>query len=213
MGITGSAPTLLNALLPRVRARVLGIFFGHPDQQFQLIEVISKAASGRGAVQREVKNLTDAGIVRIASSGNRKLYSANRESPIFAELRQLILKTAGLAEPLREALSQFRQRITSAFVYGSIAKGSDTPSSDIDLMVIGEELNYGEIYSALQKAETVLSRPINPNLMAPSDWARKLHEKNAFVVNVMNQPKLFVLGSQDDLGAIGQSRHDPPAES
>lgn len=199
MGRNEIISNLSNALFSRVQARVLGIFFRHPDQTFQLTEVLAKADSGRGAVQRELEKLTDVGIVSIIPFGNRKLYQVNRESPIFNELHQLVLKTTGIVEPLQEALAPHRQHITSAFVYGSIAKGSDTARSDIDLMIIGEKLGYSEIYSALQKAETVLARPVNPNLMTVGEWTKKLKSKNSFVVKILSQPKLFIFGSEDEL--------------
>jgi predicted nucleotidyltransferase len=199
MGIIESAYNLSNVLFSHVQARVLGIFFREPDQTFQLTEVIARAGSGRGAVQRELEKLTAVGIISLVPFGKRKLYRVNRESPIFNELHQLVLKTAGIAEPLQEALAPHREHIVAAFVYGSIAKGSDTAKSDIDLMIIGEQLGYSETYSALQKAEAILARPVNPNLMTMSEWTKKLENGNSFVVKILNQPKLFVFGSEDDI--------------
>jgi predicted nucleotidyltransferase len=121
------------------------------------------------------------GIVATSAYGNRKLYHANRESPVFHELHQLVLKTVGIVDPLREALTPYRQSIKSAFVYGSIAKGRDTAKSDIDVMIIAEGLAYSEVYSALQKVEKHLARPVNPNLMAVGDWVRKAKNKSSFV--------------------------------
>jgi predicted nucleotidyltransferase len=203
MGTNPVPSNLSAALFSRVQSRVLGILFGRPDQEFQLTEIISRAASGRGAVQRELEKLTEVGIVATAAYGNRKLYHANRESPVFNELHQLVLKTVGIVDPLREALTPYRQSITSAFVYGSIAKGKDTAKSDIDVMIIGEGLAYSEVFSALQKAEKRLARPINPNLMAVGDWVRKAKNKSSFVSRIFNQPKLFVFGNEDELRALG----------
>ncbi|MEA2940668.1 MAG: hypothetical protein QOD09_1197 [Bradyrhizobium sp.] len=203
MGTSPTPSNLSGALFSRVQSRVLGIIFGRPDQEFQLTEIISKAGSGRGAVQRELEKLTEVGIVATAAYGNRKLYHANRESPVFHELHQLVLKTVGIVEPLREALMPYRQSIKSAFVYGSIAKSKDTASSDIDVMIIGEGLVYGEVFSALQKAEKHLARPVNPNLMTTNDWGRKVKSKSAFVTKILNQPKLFVFGNEDELKSLG----------
>jgi predicted nucleotidyltransferase len=202
MGTNPIRSNLSGALFSRVQSRVLGILFGRPDQEFQLTEIISRAASGRGAVQRELEKLTEVGIVATAAYGNRKLYHANRESPVFNELHQLVLKTVGIVDPLREALTPYRQSIASAFVYGSIAKGKDTAKSDIDVMIIGEGLAYSEVFSALQKAEKDLARPINPNLMAVGEWVRKAKGKSAFVTRIFNQPKLFVFGNEDELRAL-----------
>ncbi|MEA3161906.1 MAG: hypothetical protein QOD95_3454 [Gammaproteobacteria bacterium] len=134
-----------------------------------------------------------------AAYGNRKLYHANRESPVFNELHRLILKTVGMVDPLREALAPYRQSIASAFVYGSIAKGKDTAKSDIDVMIVADGLAYSEVFSALQKAEKDLARPINPNLMAVGDWVRKAKDKSSFVSRIFSQPKLFVFGNEDEL--------------
>jgi predicted nucleotidyltransferase len=203
MGTNPIPSNLSAALFSRVQSRVLGIIFGRPDQEFQLTEIISKAGSGRGAVQRELEKLTDVGIVATAAYGNRKLYHANRESPVFNELHQLVLKTVGVVDPLQEALAPYRQFITSAFVYGSIAKGKDTAKSDIDVMIIGERLAYSEVFAALQQAEKQLGRPVNPNLMAVGDWAKKVKAKSSFVTKILNQPKLFVFGNEDELRSLG----------
>jgi predicted nucleotidyltransferase len=194
---------LSGALFSRVQSRVLGILFGQPDRGFQLTEIFSRAGSGRGAVQRELEKLTDAGIVATSAYGRRKLYHANRQSPVFHELHQLVLKTVGVLDPLREALAAYQRSITSAFVYGSVAKGSDTARSDIDLMVIGNELSYSEIYAALQKAEVALARPVNPNIMAVSEWTKKVKDKSTFVTRILEQPKLFVFGNEDELRSLG----------
>ena len=202
MGTNKNPSNLSGALFSQVQSRVLSILFGQPDQEFQLTEIISRAGSGRGAVQRELEKLTAVGIVATEAFGNRKLYHANRESPIFHELYQLILKTVGVLGPLREALMVYRPFIKSAFVYGSLAKGSDTAKSDIDLMIIGEGLAYSEVFVALQKAEKTLTRPINPNLMATREWLKKLKGKSPFVTKIVDQPKLFVFGTDDELRAL-----------
>jgi predicted nucleotidyltransferase len=181
---------------------VLSILFGQPDQEFQLTEIISRAGSGRGAVQRELEKLTAVGIVATTAFGSRKLYHANRESPIFQELYQLILKTVGVLDPLREALIEYRPSIKSAFVYGSLAKGNDTAKSDIDVMIIGDGLAYNEVYSSLEKAEKTLARPVNPNLMATREWLKKLKSKSPFVTKILDQPKLFVFETEDELRAL-----------
>lgn len=203
MGTSPVASNLSGALFSRVQSRVLGILFGQPDHQFQLTEIISRAGSGRGAVQRELEKLTAVGIVALAMHGTRKLYHANRASPIFDELHQLILKTVGIVDPIQDALATCRPSIASAFVYGSIAKAKETARSDIDLMIIGDGLAYSEIYSALQKAENILARPINPNLLTVKDWAKKVQDKNPFVTRILGQPKLFIFGTEHELEGIG----------
>jgi predicted nucleotidyltransferase len=197
---------LASALFSQVQLRVLSLLIGQPDRNFHASELIRLAGSGSGAVQRELQKLATAGILNVTQSGNRKLYQANRQSPIFDELHSLIVKTVGLLEPIRRALKPKISEIDVAFVYGSTAKGEDTAKSDIDLMIIGHNPTYSEVYAALQKAEKTLLRPVNPTLMTPGEWKQKVADQNTFVRNVLQQPKLFVFGSENDLTGIGQSR-------
>lgn len=201
----GQSVGLASALFSQVKLRVLGLFFSQPSQSYQLTQVIRLVGSGSGAVQRELEKLTQAGILNVSIAGGRKVYQANRQSPIFEEISGLILKTAGLLEPVQKVLKSFARKIKVAFVYGSVASGKDTAKSDIDLMIIGNEIAYGEIFAALQKAEKSLLRPINPNLMSPGEWRQKVSEKNAFVSKIVQQPKLFIFGTEDELKGIGQS--------
>ncbi len=130
--------TIADALFTRVQQRVLGILYGQPDRSFLSKDVIRLANSGTGAVHRELKRLVASGLVRVESQGWEKHYQANRESPVYEELRAVVLKTVGLAEPIREALRPLADGIKVAFVYGSVARGTDTATSDIDLMIISE---------------------------------------------------------------------------
>jgi predicted nucleotidyltransferase len=193
----------VGALFSRVQLRVLSLLLGQPDRAFHASEIIRLAGSGSGAVQRQLEKLGAVGIFTVTISGNRKLYQANRHSPIFEELHGLITKTVGLVEPLRKALKPFAEAIDVAFVYGSVAKGRDTAKSDIDLMIVGTELSYSPVYAALQKAEKTLLRSVNPNLITPGEWKRKRAEKGSFVRKVFEQPKLFILGSEHELEGIG----------
>jgi predicted nucleotidyltransferase len=202
---TRPAAGLASALFSQVQLRVLGLLLGQPARGYQLTEVINLAGSGRGAVQRELKKLSKSGILNVSIAGGRKVYQANRQSPIFEEIHSLILKTVGLIEPLRKALRSFLPKIEIAFVYGSVAQGHDTAKSDIDLMIIGSDIAYAEIYASLLKAEKTLARSINPNLMSPTEWKQRVLDKNSFVTKIAQQPKLFVIGTEDELEGIGQS--------
>lgn len=190
--------SLAEALFSRVQLRVLTLLFGQPDRTFHASEIIRLAASGSGAVQRELKRLSEAGLVDVTTSANRKLYRANRASPLFEELHSLIVKTSGLVEPLRAALQPFAKDIEAAFVYGSVAKGSDTAGSDIDLMIITDDLAYGDVYKALQKAEDRLQRPVNPNLMNLREWRRKSADEGTFAGKIARQPRLTIIGETDE---------------
>jgi predicted nucleotidyltransferase len=194
------APTgLADALFSPVQQRVLGLLFGQPERRFQSAEVIRLAGSGTGATHRVLTRLAAAGLVAVTCTGNQKHYQANRESPVFAEIHGLIVKTVGLVEPLRRALTPQAGEIRAAFVYGSVAKGTDNARSDIDLMVISDRLGHQDLFEALQSAEAVLARPVNPNLMSLAEWRVKRGKADSFAARIAGQPRLFVIGSDDDL--------------
>jgi predicted nucleotidyltransferase len=190
---------LASALFSGVQQRVLALLFSHPQRSFYTSEIMRTVHSGSGAVERELTRLRRSGLVTVERIGNQTHYQANRQSPIFDELHSLVLKTVGLADPLRQSLPPYSDTIKAAFVYGSVAKGVDTANSDIDLMVIGKDLTYPDLYAGLQKAEAALNRAINPSFLSLEDWQRKLARKNPFITRVNAQPKIFVLGSEADL--------------
>ena len=188
-----------DALFPSVQQGVLGILFGQPDRRFQGAELIRMINSGTGAVHRQLTTLAASGLVNVTQIGNQKHYQANPESPVFEELCGLIQKTVGLCDPLQHSLEPLKGQINVAFVYGSIARGTDTARSDIDLMLIGEGLDYISVHDTIQNAETKLQRKINPNLTTLSEWKKKLEEENPFISNINKQAKLFIYGSEDEL--------------
>ncbi len=193
------AVRIQDALFSGVQQRLLGIIFGQPDRRFQGGELIRMINSGTGAVHRQLTTLAASGLVNVTRIGNQKHYQANPDSPVFEELCGLIRKTVGLREPLQRSLEPLKDQIEVAFVYGSTARGTDTAKSDIDLMLLGERLDYVSVYEAIQNAETILRRKINPNLTTLSEWRKKLNEENPFIANVNKQAKLFIYGSKDEL--------------
>lgn len=193
------AASLSDALFSKVQRRVLALIFGHPERSFYVSEIVRNVHSGTGAVERELARLEQSGLVSVERIGNQKHYRANRRSPIFEELSGIVLKTVGLAEPLRQSLARYADKIKAAFVYGSVAKGTDTARSDIDLMVIGDDLTYADLYAGLQKAESALSRRVNPTFMSFDDWRRRSASKDSVIAKIKAQPKLFVLGSEVEL--------------
>jgi predicted nucleotidyltransferase len=190
---------LADALFTPVQQTVLGLLFSQPDRRFQSAEIIRLAGSGTGAVHRQLQRLAATGLVTATRQGNQKYYQANRESPVYAELHGLIVKTVGVVEPLRAALAPLVDRILAAFVYGSVAKGSDHARSDLDLLVVGHKLAYADVYAALQQAEAALARPVNPTVMSLSEWKQKRARRDSFVARVAAQSKLFVVGGEDAL--------------
>src|SRR5262245_36427939 len=191
---------LADALFTPVQQRVLGLLFGQPQRRFQSAEIIRLAGSGTGAVHRQLQRLASTGLVAVTREGNQKYYQANRDSPVYPELYGLAVKTMGVVEPLRVALEPLAGRIVAAFVFGSVAKGSDHAGSDLDLLVVGDDLEYADVYPVLEKAERRLGRPVNPTVMSRAEWQQKRARRDSFAARVAAQPKLFVIGSEDALG-------------
>ncbi|MBU1187590.1 MAG: nucleotidyltransferase domain-containing protein [Gammaproteobacteria bacterium] len=194
-----SAVALADALFTKVQQRVLGLLFGNPERSFYANEIIALAQSGTGAVQRELARLQSSGLVTVQQIGRQKHYQANRASPVFEELRGLVMKTVGLADVLRAALAPLRDRIVAAFVFGSVAKGQDSAASDIDLMVVSDALSYADLFAALEPAVESLGRPVNPTVYTRAELKRRIDEDNAFIGRVLAQNKIWVIGSIDDI--------------
>jgi predicted nucleotidyltransferase len=190
-----------DALFAKAQQRVLGVLFGNPGRSFYANEVIGLARSGTGAVQRELARLEGAGLVTAVRIGKQKHYQANPGSPVFQELRTLVLKTSGLADVLRQALAPVSDRIRAAFVYGSVAKGEDTAASDVDLMVVSDGLTYADLFGALEDASNQLGRKVAPTIYSSKELAKRVRQDNAFVTRVFKQPKVWLIGSERDLAA------------
>lgn len=191
--------SLADALFSKVRQRVLAVLFGTPDRSFYANEVIALARSGTGAVQRELAGLAAAGLLTMRKQGNQKHYQANASAPVFHELRGLVLKTMGLADVLLAALVPLSGQIDAAFVYGSVAKQQDTAISDIDLMVISPSLGYADVFGVLESASSTLGRKVNPTLYTRSELNKRLAKNNAFVTRVLQQPKIWLIGTEEGL--------------
>ena len=188
-----------DALFPAVRQRVLAVLFGSPDRSFYANELIALARSGTGAVQRELASLLAAGLVTVRDQGNQKHYQANAASPVFAELRGLVLKTVGLADVLRAALAPLGDQVAAAFVYGSVARQQDTAASDVDVLIVSDALGYAEVFGALEGAAQTLGRIINPTLYTRAELARRRAQDNAFVTRVLDQPRIWLMGDEEVL--------------
>lgn len=197
-GTKNSHGSLATVLFSPVQGRVLALLFGQPDRSFRTAEIIELLGSGTGAVHRQLQRMAGVGLLTVRSEGNQRLYQANRNSPVFEELRGLVLKTVGLTEPLQEALAPLESQINAAFIYGSVAKGTDRSTSDIDLLVISDELDYSRLYEALQETEALLSREIKPTLLKRAEWKRK-RSRDGFVKRISEQPKLFLIGDESVL--------------
>ena len=188
-----------DALFTKTQQRVLGLLYGKPQQRFYTNEIVRWADMGRGTISRELNRLVSAGMLLVRREGNQHYYSANPDSPVYEELVNIVRKTFGIADVIREALMPVYEQIDLVFIYGSIAKKEEMPRSDIDLLVISDSLAYTDLMTVLAGAESSLARPINPSIYTVAQIEDKLQQENAFLTRVMEQPKLWVKGSDDDI--------------
>lgn len=189
--------SIADALLPQTRQRVLAALFGQPGRSFYASELIALTRAGSGAVQRELADLTQVRLLTCTKVGHQKHYQANPASPVFAELRSLVLKTVGLADVLRAALMPLAAHIQTAFVFGSLAKGQDHADSDVDVLIVSDTLAYGDVFAALESASQTLGRTVNPALYSLADFQARQLGDNAFINRVMQQPKIWLIGQEE----------------
>ena len=186
--------SIADVLFSGVQQRVLGLLFGRPERSFYANEIEKLGKTGRGSLQKELQRMTSSGLITMTTIGRQKHYQANKNCIIYQELKSITLKTFGLSNVLRSALADSESKIRYAFVYGSVAKGTDTTASDIDVMVISETLSYSELFDVLGKAEEVLKRKVNPTVYTPEDFLKKIEGDNHFVTRVLRQPKIVLIG-------------------
>ena len=196
---------MADVLFGRIRGAVLALLYGHADQSFFTRQIARQADASVGAVQRELENLVKVGLIVRNSLGNQVFYRANREAPIFSEMRALVNKTVGVFGVLRSALQPLSKRIAVAFLYGSIARQEETAQSDIDLMIIGE-IKLEDVLARLSNLETALGRPVNPTVYSIAEFKSKLARGNHFVNAVLEGKKAFLLGDENELRKMGRIR-------
>lgn len=177
---------------------MLATLYGHTNDSFYLRQLARATGSGHGAVQRELAQLTEMGLVVRTTQGNQVLYRANARSPVFAELKSLITKTVGVHDTLRSALATLGSKVEVALVYGSVARSEEQPNSDVDVMVLGEA-SFGDVVSALSPAQKTLGREVNPSVFSTTEFRSKVTAGNHFLKKVLGEKKLFVIGTQDEL--------------
>ena len=188
---------LADALFTSSQQRVLALLFGQPDREFFVTEIIALAGCGRGAVQRELARLAASGLAVASRAGNRKYYQANPDSPLFDEIRGIVRKTVGVEESVRDALAPIADRLKLAVLFGSIARRADTAASDIDLLLVSDELTLETVYGALAPAEALLGRRVNPTLYTSNEFRRRRADKSGFVTRALDRPHFVLMGSLD----------------
>lgn len=194
----GTGTVLSQTLFGQTRAAVLSVLYGHVGEAFYLRQLARLTHIALGPVQREVRQLVDAGLVTKKTVGAQTLYSANQTSPVFREIKSLVTKTVGMHDVLAEALDPLRDRINLAFIYGSVARARESESSDVDLMVVGK-VEFGEVVEKLAEAQRILNREVNPTVYSIREFARKI--RGNFLKSVLAEKKLFIIGDEDDLRA------------
>jgi len=197
----GTASILSRTLFGRTRGAVLSVLYGHADESFYLRELARRTEIALGPVQREIRQLVDAGLVTRRIAGGRTLYTANHRSPVYGEIKRLVTKTVGMHDVLHAALDPLGAKINLAFVYGSVAGSRETENSDVDLMVVGK-VGFDTIVETLGDAQKILNREINPTVYSVREFATKV--RGNFLKTVLADKKLFIIGDENVLRELGQ---------
>jgi len=194
---------LCSGLFGKTRQAVLALLYGQVDKSFYTKQILDGVKIGRGTVQRELKNLTDTGIITREVQGRQVYYRANSRCPIFNELKSIVRKTFGVADVIRQSLASSARKIRIAFIFGSVARSADDRRSDIDLMVVGR-ISFGDVVSLLGPAEEKLAREINPVVYPIAEFKKKVEDDHYFVRTVLEDEKIFVIGDDHELGRLAE---------
>lgn len=195
--------SLADALFSDSQSRVYAWLFGQPERSYHLSELRRLTGLGSASLQRELRRLGDAGLVDSERVGNLRRFRANPSSPVFAELVALTRKTLGTVPLLRDALAPLAPRLQAAWIYGSVARQTDTAQSDIDVMLVGSDLSLGEVMERLMPLEAQLNRKINPTCYTPGEFERRRAEPDSFVNRVLAQPTLALIGDAHEPARAG----------
>lgn len=192
-------------LFGRTRGKVLALLFSAPDESFFLRQIARLVETSAGNVQRELSQLSEAGLITRSEIGSQVFYQANRELPEFPELKALIAKTTGVFQMLKTALAPLASRIAFTFVYGSFARGEEKATSDIDLMVIGT-VSLDEVLDAIAPLEKHLRRPVNPTIYTMDDLQERLRAGNHFLQSLEKSKKVFLIGDANEFRKASTTR-------
>ncbi len=196
---------LSSIFFSKARRAILSLLYRRPEESYYLRQIARMVGFGLGTVQREVRLLTDAGVIRRRTSGHQVYFQANTDSPVFQELKSLIAKTVGIGDTLRAALAPLNERIRVALIYGSVARGQENQHSDIDLMVIGD-IAFSEVVKALRNAQETLGREVNPTVYPIEEFRSRVADGHYFVHTVLSGPKIFVIGDDNELERLAGQR-------
>lgn len=189
------------ALFPGVRRGVLELTFGEPDRWWYLSEMAQRLGTAPSSLQREVESLASAGLLRTRRDGRRTYFQAEREAAIFSELRAIVRKTMGVPQAVHRALEPIEKRIGLAFVFGSSASRTDRATSDVDLMVVSDDLTLEEIHRRLAPVEKRIGRRVNPTLYTREQFVRRRRDRNPFLEKVLARERITLIGNEHEIGA------------
>ena len=190
---------IAQALFTPAQQKLLGLLFVRVNQGFHLNEIMRLTGLGSASAQRELKRLHDSGVIVSERIGNVRRFRPNKECIVYTELANLVKKTFGLVSVLNSALAPLQDVLNVAFVYGATAKEQENMDTNVELLLIGDNTSYGELLSRLPVAERILRRKINPNLYSVPDYKRRLREQQPFILQVLREQKIYVLGDESDL--------------
>lgn len=189
---------LSEILFGKTRQAVLSLLYGHADESFYLRQILRVVGGGMGALQRQINALVDAGLVTRIHKGKQIYYQANVQSPVYGELKSIIIKTAGIGDILKIALAPLAQQIDCAFIYGSVARGTEKADSDVDVVVVGD-ITFSDVVAVLSPVQETIGREINPTVYPPDEFRAKLFKKNHFIKTILAGEKIYLIGDENEL--------------
>lgn len=189
-------------LFGQTRGNILRLLFGQPDKQRYARQIAREVGGSVGTVQRELRLLAGHGLIERTKIGSQVFYQANRSHPVYPELHSLIAKTVGVFQLLETALAPLAERITLAFVYGSLARGEENSESDVDVLLVGD-LTLDEVLARLAPVESTVGRSINPTVYSVHEFDTKLRSGNHFLKSVMGSDRVLLIGEADEPGEVG----------
>ncbi|MFT5453208.1 MAG: putative nucleotidyltransferase/putative transcriptional regulator [Enterobacterales bacterium] len=190
---------LANALFTTTQQNVLGLLFMQPDKSFYNKEIIRLTGMGVGNIKRELDRMLDSGLISMIKIGNQHHYQANPSCPIYEEILRIAKKTFGLTDAINNALAPLSERVDWAFIFGSVASGKETASSDIDVMVIGD-VRFSDVVTKLYPVQETLGREINPKIYSREAWQNLVYTKDAFIREVLSKPRMDIMGDENEFG-------------
>jgi predicted nucleotidyltransferase len=196
--LIGEYPMLSTLITSKSRVEMLTWFFTHPGERFHYRQLETLLSCSRHSIQIELERLEKAGVLCSRKEGNIRFYWVNQGHPLYAPMKEIVFKTTGLADALKESLGPLVSKIKAAFIYGSVAKNVEDATSDIDVMVIGD-VDLDDLHRAIASAEKLIDREVNVSVFDDADFRKQLKQKKAFVTDVVSGPKIFLLGGEDDL--------------